>query len=125
MNKTIPLGTVKLFFVCFGRVGFFPVWWYTRGLSSVLGFSGRSIRNQYENLGLDVWLKNLFVPMYGINDWAGRAISLLIRLFMVAVRGFGLLFFVLVFLVFVAAYLILLPVSIVGFIYHLPGVLTL
>jgi hypothetical protein len=123
MNKTIPLGTARIFLETIGQVVYFPVWWYTRGFVSVLGFVGRSIYNQYESLGLGVWLKNLFVPMYGINDWAGRLISLLIRLFMIFFRGLFLIFFIILFFLLIIGYLLLLPVTIIGVLYHLLGIL--
>jgi len=32
-----------------------------------------------EQLAIDVWLKNLFVPMYGQYDFTGRLISFFVR----------------------------------------------
>lgn len=122
MQKTIPLGTVEIFFQTLGRGLFFPVWWYSRGLVAVLRFAGGSLRNQYESLGLGVWLKNLLVPMYGINDLPGRIISFFIRLFMIIVRAIGLGLWFLILLVLVSFYLVLMPVSLLGFVYHLVGI---
>ncbi|MFH1252833.1 MAG: hypothetical protein V1664_00670 [Candidatus Uhrbacteria bacterium] len=123
MANTISLGALRLVGETIGRGVFFPVWWYTRGLFKVWQLVSGSLRNQFENLGLEVWLKNLFVPMYGINDLAGRAISFLIRLFMIVVRGLVLIFWAGLLFIFIIFYLLLLPVSLLGFIYHLVGIL--
>jgi len=118
MTGTIPLGTAKLIGETIGRALFFPVWWYSRGLAMVSRAVGRSVKNQYINLGLGVWLTNLFVPMYGATDIAGRVISFFIRFFMIIVRGFALLLWIILVIVFFAAYLSLLPFSVFGFVYH-------
>jgi hypothetical protein len=121
MTGTIPLGTAKLFFETIGHVLFFPIWWYSRGLVGVLRFVGHSIRNQYESLGLGVWLSNLFVPMYGTTDLAGRLISFLVRFFMVLLRGLYLMIWTVIVFVLLVVYLLLLPFSVVGLIYHFIG----
>ncbi|HBR80624.1 MAG: hypothetical protein UX09_C0033G0003 [Candidatus Uhrbacteria bacterium GW2011_GWE2_45_35] len=123
MNTTISIGTAKLITETLWHVLFFPIWWYTRGLAAVLRFAGGSIKNQYVNLGLGVWLTNLFVPMYGINDLAGRAISFVVRLFMIVVRGLALLVWIIIIFLVVIFYLLLLPISVAGFLYHFFGFL--
>ncbi|MFH1089467.1 MAG: hypothetical protein V1716_03525 [Candidatus Uhrbacteria bacterium] len=121
MTSTIPFGTVKLVLETIGRGVFFPVWWYTRGLLDILKFIRGSIKNQYINLGLGVWLANLFVPMYGSTDWASRLISFFIRLFMVVVRGLAMFFWLIIMLLFLVGYLLLLPVSVFGFLFNFVG----
>lgn len=65
----------------------FPLWWYGKGwwelACRVVGWWSASLRG----LNLIVWLKNLFVPMYGQNDWAGIFISFFVRLAQIIVRG--------------------------------------
>lgn len=119
MTSAIPIDIFKLISEAIGWILFFPVWWYTRGLVIVLRSSGQTIKNQYINLGLGVWLTNLFVPMYGTTDWAGRIISFFVRLFVIVVRSVALLFWIILVLIFLAAYILLLPFSIFGFAYHL------
>lgn len=62
-----------------GQVLYFPAWWYTKGLGYAVrrafGAVGRSARS----FGVSVWLKNLFRPMYGQRDIAGRLISFFFR----------------------------------------------
>ncbi|MFA6132313.1 MAG: hypothetical protein WC702_04640 [Patescibacteria group bacterium] len=119
MTSTIPLDGAKLIGEAIGWILFFPVWWYTRGLVSVLEGSGQSIKNKYTNLGLGVWLTNLFVPMYGTTDITGRIISFFVRLVVVIVRGIALLLWLVLVLLFLLAYLLFLPFSVFGFAYHL------
>ncbi len=37
--------------------------------------------------GFTVWVKNIFTPMYGQHDLAGRVISIIVRLGNIVVRG--------------------------------------
>jgi hypothetical protein len=66
---------------------YFPIWWYSQGW---LRF-GKSLLSflvwQNASLGVGIWLKNIFVPMYGQTDFSGRLISFFIRLVQVIFRG--------------------------------------
>ena len=66
---------------------YFPVWWYSAGFWLQAKRSWRFLANGGRTLGVAVWLKNIFVPMYGQTDFAGRAISFVIRFLQVVVRG--------------------------------------
>ena len=93
-----------------------PVWWYTRGLWKQLrGVTGSFIRKQHD-LAIDVWLKNLFVPMYGQYDIVGRLISFFMRLVQIIGRAIVLLIWAALLLVWLMAW-ILIPVGIVYFIW--------
>lgn len=75
-----------------GEIIFFPIWWYSLGF---VGFIKKEVKfwlNQEKALGFSIWLKNIFVPMYGQADWAGRLISFFIRLVQIIARGILLLF---------------------------------
>lgn len=90
-----------------GNILFFPIWWYSLGF---IRFAGKIIyfwRSEQQALGFSVWLKNIFVPMYGQNDFAGRLISFFIRLIQVIVRGLALIFWLLVGLILMAVWLAL------------------
>ena len=77
---------------------YWPVWWYSRGLINTAKFCGREIADQQEKLGLMIWIRNIFTPMYGQYDIEGRIISFFVRLVQIIVRSILLLvwtFFVL------------------------------
>lgn len=79
-----------------GNILFFPLWWYSLGF---LMFANRVInfwREEQKSLGVYVWLKNLFIPMYGQHDFAGRIISFFVRLIQIIIRGVVLLFWVII-----------------------------
>lgn len=97
----------------------FPLWWYSHGLALMLRWAGHSIKNQMQNLGLDVWVKNLFVPMYGTTDVAGRLISFFLRLVMIIGRSIMLGVWMLLVCLVLICYLLILPISILGLVYHL------
>ncbi len=73
---------------------YFPVWWYSRGLAKTAVGLWNFLRNRERALGLFVWMKNIFTPMYGQQDFAGAAISFFIRLIQIIVRGIAFLFWV-------------------------------
>lgn len=66
---------------------YWPVWWYTKGLLNAIKLSLASIKNQQEALGVSIWIKNIFTPMYGQYDWEGRLISFVIRLIQIISRA--------------------------------------
>lgn len=66
---------------------YWPFWWYSKGLLNTIKFSLSSIKNQQEALGVNIWIKNIFTPMYGQYDWEGRLISFIIRLLQIIFRS--------------------------------------
>lgn len=88
---------------------YFPLWWYSEGLVKTIKGATGFLRRREASLGFLVWLKNIFVPMYGQSDFAGRAISFFVRFFQVIFRGVALLFFTILSLAFFIFYLALPP----------------
>lgn len=79
----------------------FPFWWYSRGLQYFWSVAVKVIRWGGDFFGPGVWLKNLFVPMFGQNDRTGRIISFFVRLLQLIVRGaFFLLWIILILMLF-------------------------
>ncbi|MDD4412394.1 MAG: hypothetical protein PHR00_01990 [Patescibacteria group bacterium] len=77
---------------------FFPLWWYSKGFLWFAGGLMRYLGDEFTGLAIGVWLKNLFVPMYGQRDIAGFLISFFIRLVQVIFRSiFWLLLAIVVF----------------------------
>src|SRR3989344_6211305 len=66
---------------------YFPLWWYSAGLWSLLTALHDWLTGAFKNLALGVWVKNIFVPMYGQRDFAGWAISVLMRLVQIVWRA--------------------------------------
>ena len=91
---------------------YFPVWWYTAGVRHLGIFCLLLLRNGNLYLAPGLWLRNIFVPMYGQTDLQGRFTSVFMRLINVFGRSIGLLFwFILVLLIFCAWFV--LPIFIV------------
>ena len=57
-----------------------PIWWYTEGLIAVLRFFTRNARYGANVIGIGIWAKALFKPMYGERSWQGRIVSFVMRL---------------------------------------------
>ncbi len=83
--------SAKIFTEIFWELVYFPLWWYSTGVVLVSRFLFDFVASQEKALGFLIWLKNIYRPMYGQNDWAGILISFLVRLFQVIVRGLALL----------------------------------
>ena len=56
-----------------------PVWWYSQGLLWFFRKVVASIRETAQSAGLGIWVKNIFVPMYGQYDIWGRIVSFIVR----------------------------------------------
>jgi len=98
---------------------YFPLWWYSVGLGRTLLNVGHFIREEQTSLGLGVWVKNIFTPMYGQRDFTGKAISFFIRLIQIIFRGIFMLFWLLISAVFIAFWLTLPPLIIGAIFYQL------
>jgi hypothetical protein len=102
----------------------FPVYWYTKGLLRMMNWVADTILASTRSLSLNVWLQNLFVPMYGRYDWQSRLISVFMRFVQIIGRLFALFLWSLgAFLLFILY--LLLPLFLLGlFFYHGLGSLT-
>lgn len=91
---------------------YFPLWWYTRGLlmfaRNILVF----LQNEEKSLGLFVWMRNIFTPMYGQTDWQGLLISILVRIIQIIFRSI-MMFIITVFAFIVFLLWIIIPLFIV------------
>ncbi|PJA46426.1 hypothetical protein CO174_00225 [Candidatus Uhrbacteria bacterium CG_4_9_14_3_um_filter_50_9] len=100
-----------------------PVWWYTNGLKRVFLFTLYSMKWSSDLFGLGIWVKNLFVPMYGETSLTGRAISFGVRFVMIIVRGIGVVTLSLLSWIGFVIYVVVLPLSLLGVIINLLALL--
>lgn len=77
-----------------------PLWWYSGGIAFLYSWIIRANIATWKMLGIDVWVKNIFTPMFQQYDWQGRIISFFMRLAQILARivCFLIIFFVLAFL---------------------------
>ena len=92
LNHNFLTYSGKVILQIFGEILYFPVWWYSVGFARAAKSVFRFWRAREASLGFSVWLKNIFVPMYGQRDLAGRVISFVMRLVQIIFRGVVLLF---------------------------------
>lgn len=102
--KTIGLILLEIFY--------FPVWWYSKGLMGAFVRAKNFLAKRERGLALLVWIKNIFVPMYGQTDIASRLISFFMRFFQIIFRSVAMLFWVFAVLIIILFY-IFLPVFVV------------
>lgn len=84
----------KLLIELFLDIVYFPLWWYSGGVVYAFGRCRDLIVRGNFVLAPGLWLRNIFVPMYGQYDWQGRIISLFMRLVQVIARTVALLVWV-------------------------------
>ncbi|MFH0805122.1 MAG: hypothetical protein V1916_02915 [Patescibacteria group bacterium] len=61
---------------------YFPVWWYSKGLTRVGRYCLESAAfHVNRRVGLGIWVRSMFKPMYGDFTWEGRIISGFMRIF--------------------------------------------
>lgn len=116
----IQAGRILIIDLFGGAVGF-PFWWYSKGLVRWSRFVWNWYNDYRAYLGVGVWIKNIFVPMYGSYDIPGRIISFFMRVVMIALRSIGTLILTVVMVVVYLAYIVL-PLLVVGMVvYNLIG----
>ena len=72
---------------------YFPFWWYSRGLQRVSIYIWQAIKRLSKNLGLKIMITNIFKPMFGQHDKAGRFISFFMRLLILVAKTFVFILF--------------------------------
>jgi hypothetical protein len=70
-------------------------------------------------LGLKIWIKNIFKPMFGQYDIPGKLISFFMRIFQIIVRGLILILWSVLMLTFTCVWICLPIVIILGIIMNL------
>jgi len=88
-------------------IAYFPIWWYSRGLVQVLFFVRDFLITREKSLALFVWIRNIFTPMYGQSDIAGKLISFFMRLIQIVFRSIIMLFWLLISFLLLAFWLLL------------------
>lgn len=91
MGNSIAFIFKLIFWDVLGDALYFPVWWYTRGFLRMLRNGIQRVKNKEASLGVLLWIRNIFVPMFGQYDAVGRIISFLMRIFQIIVRSLLLL----------------------------------
>ncbi len=112
MAKNILAPASKLLFLdLIGEILFFPIWWYSTGLKNTLSYLGNGVKSANYSLGVALLLKHIFQPMYGQYDRAGRAISLVMRLFIIIYKLI-LFIFILAYYLAVVLFWLVLPLAV-------------
>jgi len=93
---------------------YFPIWWYTDGARRVLMFCVNMIKEVNAMMSPGLWLKNIFVPMFGQYDFQGRLVSVFVRFLNIIFRTIGLLVWVILVIVLFFIW-ILLPMGVLYF----------
>lgn len=110
---------LKIISEFFRDIFYFPFWWYSAGLWQLIKALLSFISNREKGLAFLVWVKNLFRPMYGQQDWQGVLISFFMRLIMIIFKGIAMLFWCLVALAVFLAWLALPLYAVYQIIYQL------
>lgn len=96
---------------------YFPLWWYSAGALRAARACLNCFQSGNARLAPGLWLKNIFVPMFGQYDWPGRIISFVMRVTQIIGRSLALLIWLLVCLALFIAWLVL-PILVVWQLYR-------
>ena len=66
-----------------------PLWWYAGGLVRAYNTVIAMVVSVWRSMGVWMWTRHIFTPMFQQYDWQGRIISFFMRLFQVIVRSVG------------------------------------
>ena len=97
----------RIFIETVWGVIWFPLWWYTLGLKHIGRVCASIWREGNAILAPGLWLKYIFVPMFGQYDWQGRLVSFFVRLLNLIFRTLGLFIWSLVVILLLLGWLIL------------------
>jgi len=117
------MSIIKLLFIdTVLDVLYFPLWWYSKGTVLALKWVFREIADTQNSLGIHIWIKNIFTPMYGQYDAMGRIISFFMRFFQIIIRSVAFLglgaFYIILFFIY-----LILPIAVFyGIVVHLPAI---
>jgi hypothetical protein len=114
MRKNLFVTSIKYILVeVFFDILYFPIWWYSKGLSRISSYCLEKLNRR---VGLGVWLKHLFVPMYGDYTKEGKIISFFMRL-VVMFYKIILMFFWMLYVLIIFILWIILPVLFIYYIF--------
>lgn len=85
---------------------YFPLWWYTGGTKHTGLFCFDLLRRGNARLAPGLWLRNIYVPMFGQYDWQGRLVSFFMRLMNVIIRTILLFFWLNIVIIIFALWLV-------------------
>lgn len=86
---------------------FAPIWWYTSGLVKFLRWALFFEKDRFQKVGVYVWIRNIFVPMYGQYSREGRIISFFMRLVQIIARLGFMAVYTMIVLALILVYLVL------------------
>ncbi len=98
---------------------YWPIWWYTSGLKGRLRAMAEQIKMTWYSLGLGLWLKSMFKPMYADKSFTGRAISLVMRIIILFWKLFWMLLWLLIILCLLFVWLLIPPAVVYMIVYQL------
>ncbi len=120
MAQKVTGGLIRdVFLDILREILYFPIWWYSRGLAVVAGFSWQRIKNMEARLGVKVWVVNIFRPMFGQRDIAGVLISFFMRIFQIIIRSIVLVFYILIMILVPLVWLVLPLLVLLALIFNL------
>lgn len=124
---TAPQGgkSISLAWDIGGDILRFPAWWYGQGLVNVARYVVGFVRGYARKLGLIVWMKNIFTPMFGRYDWQSRLISVFMRAVNVFFRGLAVCVVAAIGLIGFVGYVAVPIVALVFALFHVTAIFTL
>ena len=113
---------LKYFFIDFATsLVKWPLWWYSSGLVLIGGKLFGSVKSLAKTVALGVWMRNIFTPMFGQNDWQSRIISFFMRIFQIIFKLIKLFFWSILMIGLYILYLVLPIFAVFGLAFQVFG----
>lgn len=112
-QNIVYLAFKSIFFDTAKDIVRFPIWWYSIGLKRMWNVFMDSLKSGEKVLGISIWIKNIWRPMYGQYDWTGRIISFIVRVVQIIIRTILFVLWVVVSFLIVAIW-VLLPLIVIS-----------
>jgi len=110
---TYKLIIKDLFLDVFLEIGYFPAWWYTKGLKKTLFFCLKKIKAGWKASGLWIILANFFTPMYAQRGWDAYLLTTVTRLLQILAFGSLFLIWTALWIIAFFAWMILPPLALI------------
>ena len=123
MKSRVGAVAQLLFVDLFGSIAWFPVWWYTDGLTLAASKAVAALRYRSQAYAFRIWIRNFFVPMYGQHDLAGRLVSVFMRLIVLVGRSIAIAVEAIAYALALLLWMLILPLALIFAVINMTGLL--
>jgi hypothetical protein len=119
MSAPVLSVALELLFEEFFSIARYPLWWYGTGFQGLLNWVHEGLRYRWRSYAISLWARHLTTPMYGEYSLLGRAVSLFMRIVVIAGRSVAWVVEALVYLLLIVVWVVWPLAAVFGLLYAL------